>query len=119
MEFEKRISEEVWGKIYQYLQGFVKERKIYCKSEESCRKFVEAVFHMAKSGSQWRLLPSEYGPWHRIYVRFADWSDKGIWYKMLYFFQNDPQMQYIMVDSTILRAHACSAVKKKSKKQKD
>ncbi|PCH59320.1 MAG: hypothetical protein COC05_07275 [Gammaproteobacteria bacterium] len=28
---------------------------------------------------------------------------------MLYYFAHDPDMEYIMVDSTILRAHACSA----------
>ena len=119
MDFEKQISEMAWSKIYKYLQGFLKNREIYCKNEESCRKFVEGIFWMARSGAQWRNLPKEYGAWHTIYLRFADWSDKGIWYKMLYYFQNDPDMEYIMVDSTILRAHACSVVKKTVRKKKD
>lgn len=118
MEFQRRIPDRAWAKIYEYLQGFLRNREIYCKNEIECRKFVEGVFWMARSGAQWRLLPKEYGKWYIIYKRFAKWSDRGIWYKMLYYFQQDPDMEYIMVDSTILRAHACSAVKKTSKKTK-
>ena len=118
MEFQRRIPDRAWAKIYEYLQGFLRNREIYCKDENSCRKFVEGVMWMARSGAQWRLLPNEYGRLHTVYLRFADWSDKGIWYKMLYYFQQDPDMEYIMVDSTILRAHACSASKKTSKKTK-
>ena len=109
MDFTCRINENAWSKIYQYLQGFLKTRAIYVKSEIHARRFVEAVYFMARSGLQWRLLPAEFGRWHTIYTRFADWSDKGIWYKMFYYFQNDPDMEYIMIDSTILRAHACAS----------
>jgi transposase len=70
---------------------------------------VEAVFWIVRSGSQWRLLAKEYGTGNVVYQRFADWADQGVWYKMLYYFANEPDMEYIMVDSTILRAHACAS----------
>jgi transposase len=118
MKFTNRINDNTWSKIYDYLQGFLKDRTIYIRSESSCRKFVEAVYFMARSGLQWRLLPAEFGHWNTVYRRFADWSEKGIWYKMFYYFQNDSDMEYIMIDSTILRAHACASggsIKKKVK----
>ncbi len=74
---------------------------------------------MAKSGSQWRLLPKEYGNWNKTYHRFSDWAEKGIWYKTLYYFAEDSNMEYIMIDSTILRAHACATPKKTIKNHKD
>ena len=37
---------------------------------------------------------------------------------MFYYFQNDPDMEYIMIDSTILRAHACASGGSIKKKQK-
>ena len=90
----------------QYLSEFP---KIHTGNEEKTRQFVEAVFWIVRGGTQWRLLPREYGDWNTVYHRFADWADKGVWYKMLYYFARDPDMEYIMVDSTILRAHACAA----------
>ena len=100
-----------WENIYKYLNEF---SEIYVNNEEESRRFVEAVFWMARSGCQWRLLPKEYGNWNGVYRRFADWSVKGIWYKMLYYFSQDADMEYIMIDSTILRAHACAAGAKKN-----
>jgi len=105
MSYSPRIGSRQWPHIYEYLCEFP---EIYVKNEADCRTFVEAVFWMARSGSQWRLLPKEYGAWNTVYRRFSDWAKKGIWYKMLYYFQQDKDMEYIMIDSTILRAHACA-----------
>ena len=106
MTYTQRISALAWAKLYEYLSDFP---KIHTGKEERTQQFVEAVFWIVRSGSQWRLLPKEYGDWNTVYHRFADWADKGVWYKMLYYFARDPDMEYIMVDSTILRAHACAA----------
>jgi putative transposase len=115
MLYVRRIGEKQWCRIYDYLKEF---SVIYIRNEESCRRFVEAVFWMARSGAQWRLLPQEYGSWNTVYRRFADWAEKGIWYKMLYYFAQDADMEYIMVDSTILRAHACATPKKNIRNEK-
>jgi len=109
MEYTQRLSTYQWDHIYGYLRGY---SEIYIRNEQSCRRFVEGVFWIVRSGAQWRLLPKEYGHWNTVYRRFADWADKGIWYKMLYYFSQDADMEYIMVDSTILRAHACATPKK-------
>ncbi len=106
MSYTRRIGELQWKRIYGYLSEF---QNIYVRNEDSCRKFVEGIFWLAHSGSQWRLLPKEFGDWNAVYRRFSDWAEKGIWYKMLYYFSSDADMEYIMVDSTILRAHACAA----------
>jgi len=106
MSYKCRIGASQWERIYSYLCELP---NIYVRNEDSSRKFVEAVFWLARSGSQWRLLPEEFGDWNTVYRRFADWAEKGIWYKMLYYFSSDADMEYIMVDSTILRAHACAA----------
>lgn len=112
MNYTQRLNAYQWANIYQYLSEY---KTIYVRNELECRRFVEAVFWMARSGAQWRFLPKEYGAWNTVYRRFSDWADKGIWYKMLYYFAKDPDMEYIMIDSTILRAHACAAVKKTNK----
>ena len=50
------------------------------------------------------------GVWElKQYKRFARWCDKGVWERMLAHFADDPDMENGMVDSTIVRAHACAA----------
>jgi putative transposase len=39
---------------------------------------LNAMFYIAKTGSQWRYLPKEFPPWHRVYVQFLRWRDNGL-----------------------------------------
>jgi transposase len=64
---------------------------------------------MAKTGAQWRELPERFGNWNTIYRRFNEWSKKNIWAQLLEICIEDPDLENIMIDATITRAHACSA----------
>ena len=77
--------------------------------EEDCKRFVNAVLWMARSGAPWRMLPESYGNWNSIYKRFVRWTDKGVWRQMQEFFADDPDMEFILIDSTIARAHHSAA----------
>lgn len=62
-----------------------------------------------RTGAQWRELPERYGKWNSVYKRFARWNDNNIWEKMHHHFADDPDMENIILDSTIIRAHPCAA----------
>jgi len=90
--------------------SFLKSSKrIYAGKERKCKNFIEAIFWMARTGAQWRELPEKYGIWNSIFSRFNAWSKKKIWEKLLEFCAQDPDLEYVMVDATIVRAHACAA----------
>ena len=102
-----RLEDTQWTKIRAFLKA---DPNAYVgKNEEECRRFVEAVLWISRSGSQWRLLPTEYGKWNSVYKRFARWCDQGVWERLLVHFAGDPDMENGMIDSTVVRAHPCAA----------
>ncbi len=60
---------------------------------------------MARTGAQWRELPENYGKWNSVFKRFNEWSQKEVWSKLLEFCVEDPDLEYISIDATIVRTH--------------
>jgi transposase len=100
------ITREAWAKMLMFLKTVP---DIYIVSDERCKNFVEAVYWMARTGAQWRELPIKYGCWNSVFKRFCAWSKKGIWDHLFEFCIQDPDMESVMVDATIVRSHACAA----------
>ncbi len=74
-----KFNNQQWEKILAFLKTCP---NIYIGQESDCRNFLEAVFWITRSGSQWRLLPDKYGNWNTIYKRFARWSQAGVFEKL-------------------------------------
>ncbi len=101
-----KLSDQTWQRIYAFL---ITCPGIYIGNESQTRCFLEAIYWVDRSGAQWRLLPEPYGKWNSVFKRFARWSERGIWQKLFDHFAADPDMEWILLDSTIVRAHPCSA----------
>ena len=101
-----KLTPEQWSKILDFL----KERTgVYVKSEQECKRFIEGILWMSRSGAPWRMLPAGYGKWYSVYRRFARWNEQGIWEKMHQHFADEPDMEHLIIDSTTVRAHPCAA----------
>ncbi len=101
-----KLTDEQWQKILPLLKSFP---EIRLGAGRDCRRFLEAVLWITRSGSQWRLLPPNYGRWNSVYKRFARWSKLGVFEKLFEHLSSDRDLEYLLIDSTIVRAHACSS----------
>ena len=110
------IKDTEFTKILKFLFTF---KGIHKHNIDQLRLFIEAVYYACRSGCQWRLLPSYYGSWRAIHKRFKEWSDRNIWKKLFRHAQQDPDLEWIIIDSTIVRAHACAAGYKKDSQEQE
>ena len=105
------LSDEEWERIQDLLPGKASDPGVTAKDN---RLFLNAVAWIARSGAPWRDLPERYGNWNSVYKRFSDWSNKGTWVKIFEALQ-DPDFDWLMLDSTIVRAHQHAAGQKKGR----
>jgi transposase len=77
------------------------------------RMFVEGVLWIVRTGAPWRDLPEAFGEWNSVFRRFSRWSVKGVWWRIFEAMSDDPDFEYLIVDSTIVRAHQHAAGAKK------
>jgi transposase len=111
-----RLSDEDWGKIQAFLR---QEPHAYLgRDDTACRRFLDALKWLSRSGAQWRLLPAEYGAWNSVYKRFVRWCAAGVFERMLAALATDPDTEHGMLDATIVRAHPCAAGAQKNTARK-
>jgi transposase len=72
------------------------------------RQFINAIWYVAKTGIPWRDLPERFGKWDTVYHRFNAWCKKGVW-KAVFEAIQDPDLEWLMIDSTVIRAHQHAA----------
>ena len=65
-----------------------------------------------RSGAHWRDLPERYGKWKSLHKRFSRWAKAGIWERVFEALIEDPKNQYLMLDTTLVRAHQQAATGK-------
>ena len=58
-----KIADSHWRKIYVFLKA---HPDVYAGKQADCRRFVEGVHWMLRSGAQWRELPERYGNWNSV-----------------------------------------------------
>ena len=115
MSYTKHLREDQWDKIKNALPGKEGDPG---RSGVDNRRFVEAVIWIGKNGAKWRALPPSYGRWFSVHKRFKRWADNGVWQMIFNRLAVSADTEWLMLDSTIVRAHQCAAGAKGGRKIK-
>lgn len=105
------LSTDQWNKIESLLPGKIGDRG---RTALDNRNFVNAVLWILRSGARWSDMPEErYGKYKSVHKRFSRWAEKGVWEKIFKHLIKDRDNEYLMLDSTLVKAHQQSATFKK------
>src|SRR6202171_3661170 len=107
------LQDHQWERMAPHLPG----QAVYAgRSGADNRLCMEAVLWLARTGVPWRDLPDSFGNWNSVFVRFTRWSKAGVWDRLFAAMADDPDFEYVMIDSTIVRTHQHAAGKKEGLK---
>jgi transposase len=105
MQRRHEMSDAQWDAIKDFLPGKEGDRGVTAKDN---RLFVNAILWIAKTGAPWRDLPERFGHWHNVFQRYNRWCKKGVFKSIMDQFQ-EPDLELLILDSTVIRAHQHAA----------
>jgi putative transposase len=103
------LSQAQWERIAPLLPGKAGDPG---RTATDNRLFVNGVLWVLRSGAHWCDLPERYGRWKTAHKRFSRWSKAGVWDRVFADLIKDRDNQYLMIDSTLVRAHQQAATGK-------
>ena len=89
------LTDAQWAKMQPHCRGKVTDPG---RTGGDGRLFLEAVLWIARTGSPWRDLPTEFGNWNTVFKRFRDWVKADVFKRIFDSVSGDPDMEYAMVD---------------------
>ncbi len=103
------LSDGQWERVKDLLAGKVGDPG---RSGRDNRQFVNGVLWVLRSGAHWHDLPERYGKWKSVHTRFSRWAKAGVWERVFEALIRDRDNQYLMLDTTLVRAHQQAATGK-------
>ena len=103
------LSDAQWQRIEGLLPGKSGDPG---RSGVDNRLFVNGVLWVLRSGAHWHDLPERYGKWKSVHTRFSRWAKAGVWERVFKMLTADRKNEYLMIDTTLVRAHQQAATGK-------
>lgn len=103
------LSQAQWERIAPMLPGKAADPG---RTGGDNRLFVNGCLWVLRSGAHWRDLPERYGKWKTLHKRFTRWAKAGVWDEVFASLIKNRDNQYLMLDSTLVRAHQQAATGK-------
>ena len=112
MSDSEGLTDEQWARIAPLMPGGCKGKR---GPRSNNRRFMDAVLWMARSGGRWKDLPERFGKVSTVKDRYYDWIERGVFAEIFQALSGEADMEWLMVDSTIVRAHQHAAGARRQK----
>ena len=96
------LTDAQWAKMEPHCLGKPSDPG---RSGSDNRRFVEAVLWIVRTSGPWRDLPAFFGKWNTVFKRFRDWVKADVFARLFAACSEEPDMEYAMVDATIVKVH--------------
>ncbi|MEM9148815.1 MAG: IS5 family transposase [Pseudomonadota bacterium] len=103
---DQDLTDSQWERLRELVPGGRKGKR---GPRSDGRRFLNALLWMARSGGRWRDLPERYGNLHTVKTRYYRWLRAGHIDRLFHAVMEDPDLEWIAVDATIIRANAQAA----------
>jgi transposase len=100
------LRDDQWARIEPFVPGGRKGKR---GPRSNGRLFIDALLWMARSGGRWRDLPERFGPFERAKKRYYRWIEMGVLSRVFEAVAAEPDLEWVMLDATVIRAHAQAA----------
>ena len=81
---------------------------------DDTRLFVNVIRYLGKTGIPWADLPAAAGKPNSLWQRYNRWCERGVWERIAAELRAD-DTEWLLVDSSCVRAHPCAAGAKKKR----
>lgn len=106
------LTDEQWARLAPLMPGGCRGKR---GPRTNNRLFIDALLWLARSGGSWRDLPESYGDYCTIKRRYYDWIGRDVLGDILAALSREADLEWLMIDSTIIRAHSQAAGARKEK----
>jgi transposase len=100
------LRDDQWERLQPFIPGGRKGKR---GPRSDGRRFLDALLWLARSGARWRDLPERFGDYQAVKRRYYRWIEAGVFDRMFETIAVDPDLEWLMIDSTIVRAQAQAA----------
>ena len=100
------LRDDQWERLKECVPGGRKGKR---GPRTDNRRFLNALLWMARSGGRWRDLPERFGDFRSVKRRYYRWIEMGVLDEMLAVLAREADLEWLMIDPTIVRAHQHAA----------
>lgn len=100
------LRDDQWERLREFVPGGRKGKR---GPRSDGRRFIDALLWVGRSGGRWRDLPEKLGAYQTVKRRYYRWIEQGVFERMFDTVSDDPDIEWLAIDATVIRAQAQAA----------